>query len=455
MRRLQSVLPALLLGTLAAAACDTPPPTTTPAALSLDAELRQAMGMWGPMPIGPMAAQPSAQVALGRALFFDKILSGNRDVACSTCHSPSHALGDGRSLPIGTGALGSGAARVLGEGRQPVARTAPSLLNSGLGAFLMFWDGRLMGAGNHVVLHGNSAFPTAVPNLLSAQAMLAVLDRREMRGETGDRDVFGNVNELAEFGDNQQVAVWDALMRRLLEVPQYREMVQAAYPGAALSQLGFVHAARALTAFQMEAFTHTRTPFDRYLARDDAALTTQQKRGGLLFFGQARCATCHSGPLLGAQQFANVGVPQIGPGMRREPPLDLGRGELENHDFYRFAFRVAPLRNVELTAPYMHNGAYRTLEDVVRHYNDVPRALRGYDPAAHLAPEMRGLHRGDDATVNRVLATLDHRLRTPLGLSEADIADLVAFLKALTDPGARDLGALRPASVPSGLPVDP
>ncbi|MGH7448672.1 MAG: cytochrome-c peroxidase, partial [Longimicrobiales bacterium] len=209
----------------------------------------------------------------------------------------------------------------------------------------------------------------------------------------------------------------------------------------------------ALVAFQRQAFTMTRSPFDRYLDRDDTALSAGQKRGALLFFGDARCGSCHNGAFLGGQSFANVGAPQIGPGGRREPPLDLGRGELRDNDFYRFAFRVAPLRNVELTAPYMHSGAYAILEAVVRHYDDVPEALRSYDVTENAAALADSYH-GDDATIEAVLATLDHRMRTPLDLTDAEMQDLVAFLKALTDPAARDLRSLMPARVPSGLPVE-
>jgi cytochrome c peroxidase len=123
-----------------------------------------------------------------------------------------------------------------------------------------------------------------------------------------------------------------------------------------------------------------------------------------------------------------------------------------NNEFYRFAFRVAPLRNVELTAPYFHDGVYPTLETAVRHYNDVAAALQNFD-VTQLAPAVRDQYHGDAATISDILESLDFRVRTPLHLTDAEIGELVAFLKALTDPAARDLGALTPARVPSGLPV--
>jgi cytochrome c peroxidase len=436
----------LLFGT----ACDRSEPLAEP---SLDAGLRQDISRWGVIPVGPMPAQDPALVELGRALMFDPILSGNRDVACATCHHPATHEGDGLSLAIGTGGSGLGPGRTLGPGRQFVARNAPSLLNAGLGPFYLFWDGRLS---NFLV--GPPPPPVAasvapgVSNLLAAQAMLPVVNRREMRGEPGDRDVFGAANELAPFADSDSTAIRQAIMRRLLAIPEYVAKFTAAYPGTSAGQLRFEYAATALAAFEMQALTRTDTPFDRYLSRDDAALTTQQKRGGRLFFGKAQCSTCHNGPLLGANGFANAGVPQLGPGSATTPPLDRGRADLPNQGFYEFAFRVAPLRNVELTAPYMHDGAFPTLEAVARHYNDVPLALKTYD-ASQLDPALRATYHGDAATIDSVVRTLDFRLRTPLHLTDSELGDLVAFLKSLTDPSARDLSALVPAAVPSGLPV--
>ncbi|HVH08452.1 MAG TPA: cytochrome c peroxidase, partial [Gemmatimonadales bacterium] len=370
---------------------------------------------------------------------------------CATCHHPSRALGDGLSLAIGTGGSGAGSSRTLGAGRQFDPRRAPSLLNKGLGLQWIFWDGRVSSFQPGVVTGPPGVpIPGGLPNALTAQAMLPVLDRVEMRGAPGDVDVLGAPNELAQFNDSDATSVWQALMRRLLAIPEYGAMFQAAVPGPT-NLLNFSDAARAIAAFEMQASTKMRSPFDRYLDRDDAALTIEEKRGALLFFGKGRCVQCHNGPLLGANGFVDAAVPQIGPGLGAAAPLDLGRGNLPNNDSYKFAFRVAPLRNVELTAPYMHDGAFPTLEAVVRHYNDPVTVLRSYD-TTQLAQALRPLYHGDDATINAVLGRLDFRLR-PLGLTAAEESTLVTFLRALTDPAARDLGALVPARVPSGLAV--
>jgi cytochrome c peroxidase len=437
-------------------ACDRTSVADPPLEPTLDVELRQLLGGWGAVPIGPVQVQNSALVSLGQLLFFDKILSGNRDISCGTCHEPSLHAGDALTLSIGTGGTGVGSARTLGAGRSFIPRNAPSLLNQGLGFFYLFWDGRVNeegGPGRFRTPAGPHLPSTGLANLLAAQAMLPVADRSEMRGATGDLDVFGNPNELAQISDGDFPAIWRATMNRLLAIQEYVSKFNAAFPGTPATALGFQHAANALAAFQVHAFTKTNSPFDRYLARDDGALTEEQKRGAMLFFGRARCASCHSGALLGGQGFSNAGVPQLGPGKGAAAPLDRGRGEeLANIPFYQFAFRVPPLRNVELTAPYMHNGAYRTLEAVLRHYSNVDSALVAFD-VSELDPTLRGTHHGDAATITAIRSSIDGRLRQPLHLTAIEQRQIVAFLKSLTDPAARNLASVVPATVPSGLPV--
>jgi cytochrome c peroxidase len=431
---------------MAASACDEKFPSEELPS-SIDRQLRQILSQYSVVPIGPVAPQNPALVELGRALMFDKLLSGNRDIACATCHSPAEHATDGLPLAIGTGGTGEGPARALGPGRAFVPRNAPTLLNSGIGMFYIFWDGRLNRFGPPVP---EAPVPLFGEDMLQEQAMLPVLNRREMRGEPGDVDVFGNPNELAAFGDAEPERVWRAVMQRLLAVPGYVSMFRAAFPSMPPSSLSFREAAAAMAAFQIAELTRTDSPFDRYLKRDDNALAPDAKRGALLFFGDAGCLSCHNGPLLGGQDFANTGVPQLGPGVGRAAPLDKGRGELANFEFYQFAFRVPPLRNVELTAPYFHDGAIATLEAAVRHYSDVPKSMRTFDPAT-LPPAFQSSYHGDQRTIDTVLARLDFRLRQPLNLTDAEVADLVAFLKSLTDPAARDLSGIAPTSVPSGL----
>jgi cytochrome c peroxidase len=432
----------------------TPPPNPG----QLDQELRAQLGFWGATEIGAVAAQDPALVDLGRSLFFDKILSGNRDVSCATCHEPDAQMMDGQALAIGTGGAGRAPSRSLGAGREFVPRNAPTLLNMGLGLFYTLWDGRV----NEEFTPGQFKAPTGVAlpsglkSLVAAQAMFPILNRAEMRGKPGDVDVNGNPNEFAAVSDANPNGVWQAAMTRLLAVQEYVAKFNAAYPGLPTSQLGFQHAANAIAAFEIEKFTKKNSPFDRYLARDNSALTDEQKRGALLFFGKGACSTCHQGALLGGRQFSNIGIPQIGPGVGAAAPLDIGRAEhmpVGSQPFYRFTFRVPTLRNVELTAPYMHNGAFKTLETVVRHYTNPDSSLRNYD-VTQLDPALRTMVRNDPATIADVLKNLDQRFKfAPIKLNEEERAQIVAFLKALTDPAAKNLASVVPATVPSGLSV--
>src|SRR5215475_4618805 len=214
---------------------------------SLDAQVRQTIRNWGVVPILPVSGQDPALVELGRLLFFDKILSGNRDVSCASCHSPLLASGDGQSLAVGTGAMIVGGVRRLGPGRSPTPRNAPSLFNSALGSQYMFWDGRVsegLGSQRFQVPAG-VVLPNGLSGVLAVQAMLPVTNRVEMRGAAGDHDVAGNANELAMIADTANGAIWDATMRRVVAIPEYLPKFAAAFPGVPASQLGFQHIANA------------------------------------------------------------------------------------------------------------------------------------------------------------------------------------------------------------------
>jgi cytochrome c peroxidase len=420
----------------------------------LDRQVRDALAQAHVTPLSPLPPKDPALVRLGQALMFDKVLSGNRDVSCATCHNPASATSDGLSLAIGTGGAGSAGARVLSAAPQPIPRNSQELFNRGYPEFAnMFWDGRVSQDGNgDFHTPAGAQLPAGLASALAAQAMFPVTTRLEMRGHAGDVDRFGAPNELAQLGDEDLPAVWAALTSRLLAIPEYVSMFQAAYPAVAPADIGFQHAANAIAAFEVEAFTSASSPFDRYVHGEDAALSEAEKRGVLLFFGKAGCGSCHLGPHLTNEQFHSIGVPQVGPGFDPESPEDHGRERVTGAAAERYQFRTPPLRNVELTGPYMHDGAYTTLEAAVRHYMNTATALRTYD-ASQLREDLRASYLSDPSTLDAMAATIDARVKSPLALSDGEVDDIVAFLRSLTDPGARDLSSTIPTSVPSGLPV--
>jgi cytochrome c peroxidase len=420
-----------------------------------DAQLQAAIAATDVAPIDPGPAPAPAKVALGRALMFDKLLSGNRDISCATCHHPLYATGDALSVSIGTGGSGLGPERTLGAGRNLIPRNAPEVFDRGAVEWrTMFWDARVAGsAATGFTTPAHDALPPGLDNVLAAQAMFPVTARDEMRGAVGDVDVFGDPNEIAAIADADLPAMWAALMDRLQSVPEYVDLFAAAYPEIPTEELGFQHAANAIAAFEIEFWSFPNSPWDRYLRGERAVLSESAKRGALLFLGDAGCVSCHAGSLLTDQQFHDIGAPQVGPGKGAEAPQDYGRGRETGRIEDRYRFRTPPLRNVAITGPWMHDGAYVTLEAAVRHHLDPQQSLRSYD-STQLSDVMRDTVQNDAATIDAILANLDPLVATPLQLTDEQVSDLLAFLEALTDPAALDLSADVPESVPSGLPVE-
>ncbi|GAB4460319.1 MAG: hypothetical protein Kow0070_16390 [Anaerolineales bacterium] len=426
-----------------------------PFASSPDSQLARLMAQANVKP--PAAPPPPSPelVKLGEALFWDPILSGNRDTSCATCHHPSLGTGDNLSVSIGTSGFGLGQQRRFGKARELVPRNAQPLFNLGyLEWNTLFWDGRVSRgpeAGFHTP--ASDRLPNGLDSVLAAQAMFPVLSRDEMRGYRGDVDIFGQPNELAVIVDYKSAPVWEALMARLLAIPGYVDLFRAAYPEIPLDQLGFQHAANAMAAYEIAVFTFEDAPFDRYLRGDKSALSDDAKGGALLFYGEAGCAACHSTGLLTDQKFYNLAVPQVGDGKGREQPLDLGRARETGNDCDRFAFRTPPLRNVAITGPWMHNGAFTTLEAAVRHHLDPQTSLQNYDPS-QLSELLKNTCQDQPETIAALLKWYTPKNPSEgVQLTDEEMRLLLAFLESLTSPSALNLSHTIPASVPSGLPV--
>jgi cytochrome c peroxidase len=418
----------------------------TPEAAALAAEVRLLAAASGIVPLQRPAPVRPELSRLGQVLAFDKVLSGNRDISCMTCHLAMAATVDGHSTSIGQGATGLGPARVHPQGKF-VHRNAPPLFNLHAMSPLT-WDGRVFTDAGGVVRTPGAPIPKSQRavlefGVLSALPMFPVLSRAEMRADAG--------NELAAVADSQPQRVWKFLMRRLGTIPEYRAMFESAYPGQSFDNMNFAHAGNAMGGWIAAVFAFNNSPWDRFLAGNDEALTEMQLRGAKAFLGTAKCAQCHSGSLFSDRNFHNVAVPQVGPGFGDGPDGrdDFGRMRKTGNVKHRYAFRTPPLRNVELTAPYGHDGAIVNLRSWVDHYSQSDIKLRNYDPA-QLEPLLRGSLL---PTATDILATRDSKLRT-LALQPQTVDEITEFLKALTDPAARDLRHVVPVQVPSGLSVD-
>ena len=402
------------------------------------------------------------QAALGQLLFYDKILSGNRNIACSTCHHPDFGTSDGLSLGIGEGGTGLGPKRTAGSGgdriRKRIPRNAPGLWNLGAKEIVtLFHDGRLSRAdtyGNGFDSAAEEWLPPGLNSILAAQAIFPLAAQFEMAGNPKENEIAGAIHDRIDAG-------WPILAKRVRIIPAYGEAFVAAFDHIETAEdVTIAEIANALAAFMAIEWRSTDSPFDAFVAGDNNALNLPQRRGMDLFFGKAGCSECHSGPLLSDQEFHALGLPPFGPGRTRpfDPMIrDVGRmGESDNlEDAYRF--RTPMLRNVALTAPYGHNGAYPTLEGIIRHHLDPDRALAEWTPdIADLpdAPWLRDIDFvvwEDTREIARQAMARDIRR---IDLKQSEIDDLVAFMHALTGKSTEQTPFGVPDSVPSGLPVD-
>jgi cytochrome c peroxidase len=352
-------------------------------------------GPW-PQPVLPdksnRAAGNAAAAVLGQRLFFDARLSGDGTMSCATCHLPARAWTDGRERAMG---------------RETLARNTPTVLDSGLGRWFG-WDG--------------------ASDSLWAFALRPLLDPRELA--SSPKQV------AATIGSDVTLACLHG----------------AAFGKAADDEKMLVDAAKALAAF-LATLNSGRTPFDAFrdaLAKGDRAAAARYpvaaQRGLKIFVGKGNCAVCHFGPAFTNGEFHDVGVPFfVAPGqvdggryegvkrLQADPYSLLGRWNDDRtgaaatktkhlastqQDFGRF--KTPSLRNVALTAPYMHNGRLATLRDVVRHYSEM--------------------------NTERIHSHGEQLLR-PLDLTPEESADLVAFLESLTAPAATLVPA--PVAVPT------
>lgn len=293
---------------------------------------------------------------LGWLLFFDKRLSTDGTVSCASCHAPEHGFTDGSAVSTGIG-------------KQKGGRSAPTVINRVYG-FAQFWDGRAYS--------------------LEDQAKGPIANPIEM---TLEKDA---------------AKAHAACVECLRQVKGYRERFKAVF---GTEEFTIDHVAKAIATFERTVLSGN-SAFDRFKAGDKNALNESQQRGMKVFFSNnARCDSCHDGAAFTTNQFANIGI-----GMDKPNP-DLGRYMVTKNEADKGAFKTPGLRDIARTAPYMHDGSLKTLEDVVEHYDK-------------------------GGVKNKWL----HQDIKPLKLSVQDKKDLVQFLHALNGEGWQHIKA--PATLP-------
>ncbi|MGB0957042.1 MAG: cytochrome-c peroxidase [Litorivicinus sp.] len=377
-----------------------------------------------------------ARVELGRQLFKDPVLSGNYNISCQTCHLPDFGSADGVSLSVGEGGIGEGPERIANAGiKKRVPRHAPPLWNLGHRSIThLFWDGRLSfdpKAPSGFDSPAEDRLPEGLNGLLAAQAVLPLTAQFEMAGNTGENEVIGATRQRIDWA-------WPVIVERIIGFDYYWGLLQEAYPELTQRrQVTITHLANAIGDFINAEFRTLDAPIDRLARGEHVALTDAQRRGLELFYADNSCASCHSGPLMTNQSFVSLGLPPMGPGRTRpwDPVArDLGRMAHSNDWDDRYAFRVPSLRNVTLTAPYGHNGAYLTLRGIIEHHNDPLGALANYDRTQAVLADAPHLERIDWIGFENAqeMARLRGSVKVqPLGLSDAEIDDLIAFLGLL------------------------
>ncbi len=416
-----------------------------------------------PAPITPadfLAFDPE-KARIGRLLFYDKILSGNRNISCATCHHHDLGSADGLSLGIGEGGVGIGPDRTPGSGpdriRKRIARNAPGLWNLGHKDIrVLFHDGRLEVSelyGNGFNSPAEEWLPQGLDSILAAQALFPLVAQFEMAGNPRENDIAGAVHDRID-------AAWPILARRVQAISGYRQMFFDAFDHVdAPGDITIVEIGNALGAFVGAEWQSHDSPYDLWRA-GSGTLPADALRGAELFFGRADCASCHSGPLFSDQKFHALALPAFGPGRTRrfDPmPRDTGRMAKSDRSEDAYRFRTPMLRNVALTAPYGHNGAFPDLAGIIRHHADPAASLANWAPDMARLPDVPWLNAVDFIIHSDRFEAARQAAVKPQpqpALTEAEVTDLVAFLNSLTGGQSRHGRLGRPETVPSFLPVD-
>ena len=344
------------------------------AAISPDARNLYEADIFNPDFFAPTdeAYLTKTKVELGKFLFFDPILSDNNERACASCHKPELAFTDGLIKSVKF---------EREEGDLP--RNAPTVINSGFQK-LLFWD-------------------------LRATSLEDQLD-----------SVINNEHELHSS--------FERVIDRINSSREYKKLFSEAFPETKKTGIQRKHVKIAIACYE-RALNGLNSRFDRYIRGDKTAMTGQEINGFNLFVGKARCATCHIPPLFNGTippyfeitDHKSLGVPLRDTMEIMQLDFDTGAARTYQNPLFKFSFKTPTVRNIELTAPYMHNGVYKTLEQVVEFYKHAAgsKFIRG--PAAQIKEREK---------LPYPFFTI---LPDTLALEDKEKLELVAFMKTLTD----------------------
>ncbi len=339
----------------------------------------------------PPGNPPSpAKTALGKLLFYDPLLSGNKDVACVTCHHPESGYAEFLDISIGVNGRGLGSKRKFNQPNTIpfVKRNAQSILNTAFNGIQvsnkyapdqapMFWDSRVKS--------------------LEQQAIEPIKTLEEMRGtHYTEQDILAEVVE------------------RLKGIPEYQQLFRQAF--GTENAINSSNIGKAIAAFERTLVTNN-SRFDQYMRGDREAISISEKEG-LETFKKAGCPNCHNGAMFS----------DFKPHVLSAPP-NKKLSEFDQGIDSTFAFRTPTLRNLRFTAPYMHNGSLPTLKRVLEFYEDISVGKSQHPSVA-------------DEELDPLVHELDIKVK--------DMSSIISFLNTLNDP---EFDRTIPEKVPSGLPV--
>ncbi len=434
-------------------------PDATPST-QIDRDLAKAIKQFNLQPLEVRRFEADPKYKLGQALFFDPVLSGPRDVSCSTCHLLQYGTSDGLSQSIGVHGVGLSPERRLIKPVRQHPRHALNLWNRDNNAVrALFWDGRIEILNSERRIFGSPLgkdLPPGLENILAVQALFPLVTTEEMLGEVDDRSATdlpkehaGLLNELVTNDPSmsetsRMEAPLRLLMTRLLgagSMIEWQERYRVLFHNAYRSKNIFTVAdlANAIAHFEEMAFATRDSAWDRYLSGRSSMLSDDEKRGALIFYGKGRCAVCHSGPLFSDFKYHSIGVFGVR-AYSADMPEDFGRWNATHEEEDRYKFRTPPLRNVTKTSPYFHDGSEPSLRAaIIRHFDPLEKATK-YNPDGSFAINIR--------QINAVSPVLVPSIR----LSEKETGSLLSFLSAL-DYQPTNVEDIVPKSVPSGLPI--
>lgn len=392
---------------------------------------------------------------LGRLAFHDSLLGLNDDNSCAGCHAAPLGFGDSQSIAIGVENNNIVGPDRTGPRNQ---RRAPIVLNNVFFPALM-WNSRFNSiAGDPFDNSAGFQFPlpeglslSNLSHLLVAQAFIPTTEKPEM---TGFHPSVPGTND----------GIRAAVVERLNGNAEYRKLFGKIFKEVkAGAPITYEMLARAIAEFEF-TLVFADAPIDKFARGQKNAMTEDEKRGAVLFFGSANCVSCHAVAGQSNEMFSDfrqhvAGIPQIvptvgnvafdGPGANE----DFGLEQVTGNPNDRYAFRTSPLRNLALQPTFFHNGAFTRLEDAIRYHLDAIGSAPSYDAAA------AGVDvdlQGPQGPIAPVLARIDPALATPVMLTNDEFRYLIAFLRTgLLDPkaNAHELRKLIPTRVPSGRPV--